>query len=185
MIQYTFAQTAEDLQGILDLQTTNHKDVVDEKTKEEQGFVTVRHSVSDITALNDIENHAITKLDGEVQAYVLAMTKASQTLIPVLEPMFELFNQITFKGKKVADYNYMVCGQVCVGEKLRGQGVFDDIYNKYREAYQDNYEFCITEIATSNTRSLKAHARVGFQIVHSFVDKFGIDWQVVIWDWRP
>ena len=47
----------------------------------------------------------------------------------------------------------MVCGQVCVGEKVRGKGVFDEIYQFYRENLEKDYEFCITEIAV-NSRSL-------------------------------
>ena len=130
---YKFSETDEELKQILQLQAQNHKDSVDEDTKAKQGFVTVKHSFSEIKALNNIEKHTILKVDNQVEAYVLAMTKKSKNLIPILEPMFKIFDEIIYKNKKISDYNYMVCGQVCVGEKVRGKGVFDEIYQFYRE----------------------------------------------------
>ena len=128
---YKFSETDEELKQILQLQAQNHKDSVDEDTKAKQGFVTVKHSFSEIKALNNIEKHTILKVDNQVEAYVLAMTKKSKNLIPILEPMFKIFDEIFYKNKKISDYNYMVCGQVCVGEKVRGKGVFDEIYQFY------------------------------------------------------
>ena len=138
---YKFSETDEELKQILQLQAQNHKDSVDEDTKAKQGFVTVKHSFSEIKALNNIEKHTILKVDNQVEAYVLAMTKKSKNLIPILEPMFKIFDEIFYKNKKISDYNYMVCGQVCVGEKVRGKGVFDEIYQFYRENLEKDYRF--------------------------------------------
>ena len=138
---YKFSETDEELKQILQLQAQNHKDSVDEDTKAKQGFVTVKHSFSEIKALNNIEKHTILKVDNQVEAYVLAMTKKSKNLIPILEPMFKIFDEIFYKNKKISDYNYMVCGQVCVGEKVRGKGVFDEIYQFYRENLEKDYDF--------------------------------------------
>ena len=181
---YKFSETDEELKQILQLQAQNHKDSVDEDTKAKQGFVTVKHSFSEIKALNNIEKHTILKVDNQIEAYVLAMTKKSKNLIPILEPMFKIFDEIFYKNKKISDYNYMVCGQVCVGEKVRGKGVFDEIYQFYRENLEKDYDFCITEIAVNNTRSIHAHERIGFKTIHRYTDVFGIDWLVVLWDWR-
>lgn len=183
-MHYTLSESLEDLNGILSLQAENHKDSLDEDTKSRQGFVTVKHSFSDIKTLNDIEKHSILKEENNVEAYVLAMTKKSKNLLPILEPMFEVFDQIIYKNQGVSNYNYMVCGQVCVSEKMRGKGVFDEIYQFYKNQYQSKYDFCITEIATSNTRSIRAHERIGFQTIHQYTDKFGIDWLIVVWDWK-
>lgn len=181
---YKFSETDEELKQILQLQAQNHKDSVDEDTKAKQGFVTVKHSFSEIKALNNIEKHTILKVDNQVEAYVLAMTKKSKNLIPILEPMFKIFDEIFYKNKKISEYKYMVCGQVCVGEKVRGKGVFDEIYQFYRENLEKDYDFCITEIAVNNTRSIRAHERIGFKTIHRYTDVFGIDWLVVLWDWR-
>jgi RimJ/RimL family protein N-acetyltransferase len=48
---------------------------------------------------------------------------------------------------------------------------------------KDSYDFVITEIATRNTRSIRAHEKVGFQLLHRFKDDKE-EWDVVIWDWR-
>lgn len=46
------------------------------------------------------------------------------------------------------------------------------------------YDFAITEIHKSNIRSIKAHARIGFELIHSYKDPNGDEWDIVIWDWK-
>jgi ribosomal protein S18 acetylase RimI-like enzyme len=97
--------------------------------------------------------------------------------------MFNQFDQVSYSGKFVADFDYMVIGQICVDKNYRGQGIFDKMYQAYMESFSDRYDFAITEIAISNKRSLKAHQRVGFQIIHEFSDSIQ-DWAIVAWDWK-
>ncbi len=182
MINYTIAATTAELEGILTLQRSN---LAPQLTREEissQGFVTVHHSFSDLKKLNDIEPHVIGKERDHVIAYLLAMTKASANDIPVLVPMFEQFNNLSFAGKLVSTYNYIVVGQVCVDKNYRGMHIIDDCYAFYRTHFENKYDFAITEIATSNVRSLKAHLRVGFFELHRFND--GVEWSIVLWDWN-
>jgi hypothetical protein len=40
----------------------------------------------------------------------------------------------------------------------------------------------VTEISTSNIRSLKAHLKTGFTIVDTHWEEEG-EWHVVVWDW--
>ena len=184
MIHYILSESHEDLEGILSLQQANHKDYLDDTTKKNQGFVTVKHSFESIKALNDIEKHLIAKENNVLVAYVLAMTKKSKDLIPILVPMFNIFDSIEYNGKKISEHHYLVVGQVCVDESQRGKGVFAEAYHKYREQYDGLYDFCITEIASTNTRSIKAQEKLGFESSHRYVDAFGIDWLVVVWDWK-
>lgn len=184
MFTYQLSETEEDLRGIIQLQLENHKDHIDEKTKAEQGFVTVKHSYQDMKSLNDIEKHIIAKKDDKVVAYVLAMTKESRDLIPVLVPFFDTLDNLSFEEKKISEYKYMVVGQVCVGEVARGKGTFSKAYDEYRKTYSPQYEICITEIAVNNARSLRAHEKVGFVPIHQYSDEFGMDWVVVVWKWR-
>ena len=76
-------------------------------------------------------------------------------------------------------------GQVCVADGYRGQQVVDRMYQHHREVYGDRYQLLITDISASNIRSLRAHARVGFQTLHEFYDPvIGETWVVVVWDWQ-
>ena len=42
---------------------------------------------------------------------------------------------------------------------------------KHKELMKDKYDFVITEIATLNTRSIRAHEKVGFELLNRFKDE--------------
>jgi GNAT superfamily N-acetyltransferase len=182
-VQFTTASNAHDLNGILSLQRKNLQSCLSPEETRDQGFVTVEHSPEDLKKLNSIEKHIICKIDDDVVAYLLAMTEASKEDIPVLVPMFKTFDDIIYRGKPLSSYSYVVVGQVCVDKAFRGKGILDECYNAYKNTYYSKYDFAITEIATRNIRSLRAHTRVGFTVVHNYKDPSGEEWAIVVWDW--
>ncbi len=182
MIEYKRVNTEKELHQLLELQKRNLKSNLSELEIASQGFVTVHHSFEVIYGMHLIEPSVIAKNGDEVISYVIAMTEASKDKIPVLIPMFEVFNEITFHGKKISEYNYIVVGQVCVDYKYRGLKIFDNVYAYYKETFKEKYSFAITEIALENKRSLNAHSRIGFNVVHEFKDAYGIEWAVVLWE---
>ena len=95
-ISIKLIETDSELQGILDLQLANLLSEISEEEKTNQGFVTVRHSLEQLTQLNEIEPHIIAKDGNQVVGYILAMTKASRDLVPVLVPMFNQFDQVGY-----------------------------------------------------------------------------------------
>ena len=183
MIVYTSSQNDKDLNGILNLQRNNLARNLPQEEIQSQGFVTVLHTLEDLRKMNSIEQHIIAKDNDTVIAYLLAMTEKSKFDIPVLVPMFELFESIRYKNKLLSEYNYMVVGQVCVDKKYRGQGVLDKCYDLYIDTFRRRYDFAVTEIAISNKRSLNAHARVGFNTIHEYVAPDGESWAIVLLDW--
>ncbi|WP_316832504.1 GNAT family N-acetyltransferase [Pedobacter aquatilis] len=184
MITITTSSTVNDLQGILALQKSNLSSDLSAEEKQKQGFVTVAHSLADLEKMQSYEQNIVAKDGDRIIAYVLAMTAKSSDDIPVLVPMFEGFNHMKYLGKPIADYNYMVVGQVCVDKAYRGQGLFDKCYQAYLEYFQQDYDFAITEVATSNLRSINAHKRVGFTEIHTTKDPNGLEWSIVLWDWK-
>ncbi len=183
MIEYSRTKTKQDLWGILALQNENLIQNITQEEKETQGFVMVHHSYEIMERLHSIEPHIIAKDGHSVIAYCLAMTKHSKKDIPMLIPMFEQFDILDFKGKKVSQYDYMSVGQVCVGKEYRGHGVFYSCYEAYREAFSKKYDFAITEVSTQNLRSMKAHLKIGFEVIKTFKDEYE-EWSIVIWDWK-
>lgn len=183
MIQYKTTDTEQELLAILDLQKANLGVNLTAQEATEQGFVTAYHTLAQLDKLNNIEPHIIAKDGDKVAAYVLAMTDESKLDLAILIPMFEMFAEITYQNKIITDYNYLVVGQVCVDKSYRGQGIFDAVYNAYKKQYQNKYDFAITEVATKNLRSMKAHNRIGFKEIHRFTAPDGIEWSVVLWDW--
>ena len=176
-------KSISDLHGILALQRQNLTINLQPDEIQSQGFVTVHHSFDQLKQLDDYEKHILAKDGDRVVGYVLAMTEKSKADIAVLIPMFEIFDQIVFKDRKISDFNYLVIGQVCVDKEYRGQGIFDKCYEAYGKHYRGKFDFAITEIAVTNTRSLRAHFRIGFKEIHRYVSG-GTDWSIVLWDWN-
>lgn len=181
----TFSTSASenDLQKIIELQKKSLHYNITAEERSDQGFLMASHRLEDLKRMNDIEPHIICKDQDKLVSYVLTMTAESQNDLPVLVPMFEAFKNLTHKGKPVADYNYMVVGQVCVDKDYRGQGIFDKSYNEFKSRLKEKYDFAITEIASVNVRSKKAHKRIGFRDIQSYTAPNGVDWDIVIWEW--
>ena len=180
----TTSQTDQDLLQILELQKQNLTHALSLEEIDREGFVFVSHRFEDLQKMNSYEQSIIAKEDDKVVAYLLAMTEKSKDDIHSLVPMFETFNQIVYQGKKISEYNYLVVGQVCVSKTFRGKRLLDACYDEYKKRFQPKYDFAITEIAQKNIRSTKAHQRIGFEAIHQYQDSDGIDWNIVVWDWR-
>ena len=181
---FTTAQSDTDLYQILDLQKRNLPLSLSPEEVSREGFVTVSHRFEDLKKMNSYEPHVIAKEKDAVVAYLLAMTEKSKRDIPILIPMFDVFENIIYRGKKISEFKYLVVGQVCVAKEFRGRGVLDLCYEEYQKRFSPKYDFAITEISKKNPRSLRAHRRAGFEIVHEYADSNGIDWDIVLWDWR-
>jgi hypothetical protein len=175
----------DDVRGILALQQKNLKKNLSPEQIQSQGFVTVEHQYSVLKAMNDAQASVIIK-DGEtVVGYCLAMLPQFRNDVPELTSLFDSIDEIDYEGLKLKDVAYVVMGQVCVGEGYRSMGFFDGMYQKLREELSAKFEMCVTDISTNNTRSLKAHARVGFLPVKDFEDKnLNEIWRVVVWGWK-
>lgn len=184
MISYTTSKTEQDLLQILELQKNNLPANLTDEQIASQGFVTVSHSLEDLRKMNDIEAHIIARDDDRVVAYLLAMTALSQMDIPVLVPMFEIFDNIEFRDKKISEHHYIVVGQVCVADGYRGRGILDSCYSAYRQHFEGRYDFAITEISKRNGRSLNAHKRIGFDTIHEYQAPDGETWCIVLWNWK-
>ena len=183
MIHYTTSVTKNDLQGILKLQKANLSTALTKEEIKSQGFVTVMHNCDELKKLNDNEKHVVAKDGDKIIAYLLAMTKQSKYEIPVLIPMFKMFDTIFFEGKLISLYDYIVVGQVCIDKQYRAQGIIDNCYVFYRDHFKRKYDFAITEIASTNIRSVNAHKRIGFKEIYRYVSD-NTEWSIVLWDWK-
>lgn len=171
-----------ELEQILALQRANHAVNLTPEEVASQGFVTVSHDLPLLQKMHAIAP-SIVAIDDSVEGperplagYALVMDPQCRPWIPVLIPMFERLDRLG-----VTDYYIM--GQICVAKPYRGQGVFDAMYAGHERHLRDRYARCITEIATRNTRSMRAHERVGFRILEQYRDATD-EWAVVSWDWR-
>jgi GNAT superfamily N-acetyltransferase len=174
-----------ELEEILALQRENLREHVPPAEAQAQGFVTVAHTLDALERMHALAPSVIAREGGQLAGYALVMPVEARSFVPTLEPMFQLFESLTWHGQPLGQYRYYVMGQVCVARAFRGQGVFDALYREHRARYADRYQLCVTEIATRNLRSMRAHARVGFELLTTYRDALD-EWAVVVWDWtRP
>lgn len=184
MIAYDLARSETDLEGILELQQKNFPDNLSPEEAKDQGFVTVRHDPDILSRMNREAQSIIARYNDKVVGYCLAMTKSFKNDIPVLIPMFNTIDELSFNGIALRDVNYIVSGQVCIDREHRGKGILDKLYAHYRDTYRHTYTYVITEIVTTNQRSIKAHQRIGFEHLYSYTDPDNTGWDIVIWDWN-
>lgn len=175
--------TQNELQQILTLQKKYLSGTNSSEEEKEHGFVTVHHTLQKLEQMHALAPSIIVKEGDVVIAYALVMLTETVNLIPELQPMFQLFNQLTYKNKPINKYRYYIMGQICIIKAFRGHGIFEMLYKKHKELMQPNYNFVVTEIATRNTRSIRAHEKVGFKLLHSFKDEKE-EWNVIVWEWE-
>jgi GNAT superfamily N-acetyltransferase len=178
----SLVQTTDELQQILTLQENNLLQQLTPEERESQGFVTLRHDLATLQKMHELSPSIIIKNDKEVVAYALTMAPGCRRLIPGLEPMYTLLDKLSWKDQPLSSCRYYVMGQICIDKPYRGKGLFEMLYHYHREIYHPQYDLFITEIATRNHRSLRAHEKVGFKIVHTHRDELD-EWAVVVWQW--
>ena len=183
-LQYTTVGSEPDILGILALQQQNLRRNLSPEAIDSQGFVTVEHDYATMKTMNEAAPSIIAKIGDEVVGYNLAMLPQFSKLIPVLVPMFDLIDSLEYGGVRLGERKYIVCGQVCVAKSQRGTGVFAGMYAYYHDTYAADFDIIITEIASSNLRSLRAHDKVGFRTVHTYTAPDGLLWDIVLWDWN-
>jgi ribosomal protein S18 acetylase RimI-like enzyme len=184
MITYSTARTKKELQQILDLQLRNLGNAVTADEATGQGFLTARFDLHLLDVMCGSYGHIIAKQNEQVVGYCLVMLREFSNAIPILVPMFQQFDRLVHEGKRLPELNYFVMGQVCVDKDFRGQGIFNELYNQLRLQMQDHFELVVTEIATRNTRSQKAHSNTGFKKMNQYISPEGESWEIVYWDWK-
>ena len=184
-IQFTTVSTLLELQQILDLQAQNHASVLSASAMADQGFVTVRHRPDVLARMNASNPSVIAKDGDQLVGYALMMPRSFAADVPELAPMFEMLDGLAWRGQSLRDaQRWFVMGQICVAEIYRGKDVFEGMYMKMRETCAKDYDFVITEVAERNTRSMRAHERIGFQTLQTHTDQVsGAVWRTIVWDW--
>jgi len=180
MVQYTTVQTKKDLQQILQLQLNNLPKNISLEEAKNQGFVTVQHSMDILQSMNSPYPHIIAKVEDKVIGYALVMLQKFKEEIPVLKPMFKKIDSLSFNNRSLLNTKYFVMGQVCIDKKHRRQGVFNSLYQQMRREMSPLFDCIITEIATRNTRSMRAHKKVGFEVICVYTTPKE-EWAIVAW----
>lgn len=180
MVTYRVATTEDELKGILELQQINLPQNISNEELESQGFVTVKHDLDMLTRMNSPYQHIIAKQGDNVVGYTLVMLRKWKNDIPVLVDMFDQIDSSDYEGRKLGVAKYFIMGQVCVSKSQRGQGVFTGLYSEMKKRMRQDFDYIITEIASKNYRSLRAHEKVGFEVFKTYKIGEGEEWVLVL-----
>jgi GNAT superfamily N-acetyltransferase len=183
MLRPEITRTKSDLEQILQIQQENLIGNIDVAEMQAQGFVTMHHDLEILHQMHDLAPSIIIKDDDQVAGYALTMLRECRRLMPGLESMFALLDTLNWKGKPLNDYRFYVMGQVCIAKQYRGRGLFEQLFEHHKKLYGSRFDLFITEIATRNHRSIRAHEKVGFKPIHTHRDELD-EWVVVAWDWN-
>ena len=183
-VQICLAKSDADLQGILQLQQANLKTNLTSEERQQQGFVTLQHDLDLLRQMNHPHPHVIAKSGHQVVGYALVMMPQMAEFIPQLTKMFARIGEHPFKGKPLTVDRFAVMGQVCVARRFRSSGVFAQLYDRLADSLRAHVDCLITDIAAHNTRSLRAHEKVGFTTLDTYPDD-GTTWHIVLLDLQP
>jgi hypothetical protein len=173
-----------EIQAVLRLQAANHPSVLSAEAMASQGFVTVQHDPEVLRQMSQVTPGIVAVADEQVVGYALVMPRTFAADVPILAPLFAMVETLSWNDVPLAtNPRWFVMGQICVAADYRARGVFDGLYLAMAGHYHDRYDFTVTEVAARNTRSLRAHARVGFETLHVYPDATtGERWHVIALD---
>ncbi len=170
------------IDSLLKLHHANLKENLDAVTIKNEGFVSFRYDKDTILLKMEAAPQIVATTEGgEVVGYALATLPEVGAKIPAFSLIMELLKTLSYGGKRLNDWKYYYMGQICVAADWRGKGVFAALYQGHKDYFGKEYDFVLTEIATENTRSLAAHRRIGFQVIHTYFDEAEQkEWQIVV-----
>ena len=172
-----------ELEGILTLQRANLRKNLSDSEAAQQGFLTAEFDLPYLRAMNAAAPSIIAVDQSQVVGYALVATQPIRDGHPFIRALFQAIDPIPLRGQPLGKGSYVVVGQLCVGRNHRGQRLVQRLYHHFRESLESDYPCAVTDIARENVRSLRAHERTGFRIVHSIAYE-GREWDVVVWDWK-
>ncbi|HUH47037.1 MAG TPA: GNAT family N-acetyltransferase, partial [Arenibacter sp.] len=173
-VVFTRCTTKNELQQILDLQKMNLGANVKLEEKEQEGFVTVSHSLELLSEMNAVFPPIVAKDGNRVVGYALCMHPSFKDDIEILKPMFLEISAIVPHID-----SYMIMGQICIAREYRKQGIFRKLYEHMGHAVLPEFKGIITEVDAANQRSLQAHYAMGFTELKTYVSG-GQEWKLIV-----
>jgi ribosomal protein S18 acetylase RimI-like enzyme len=183
MITITRVSNTSELEAIRNLQQLNLKENISPTEAEDQGFLTASYSMEFLTQMHESSPAIVAKEGDTIAGYALVAVQSVRQHHDLIAGLFDAIDALPFDGKPMAELKYVVVGQLCVAKEYRGMGLVQKMYNHFRDCLQDSYDYCATDVAQANTRSLKAHKKTGFQVAGTLTYG-GVPWDIVVWKWK-
>jgi len=171
-----------ELEGTKSLQEANLKRNLTEEDAGLEGFVTAEYTIEFLTRLHQLVPSVIAKDDDLVVGYALAASTEIRKEHDLLGDLINNIDKIIYRDQLLKDSRYIVVGQLCVAKDYRGLGLVRRMYEHFKSCLSKDYDYCLTDVASDNPRSLKAHLKSGFSVVDT-LHYGGVSWDIVLWDW--
>jgi ribosomal protein S18 acetylase RimI-like enzyme len=182
MVEVVRVSNEDELDGILALHQSNLITNLSSEEKSAEGFVTAEYDAALLRKMHALCPSVIAKDGDAVVGYILVASKEFYGCHNLLDELFDAIDKIQYNGTLLKDTKYVLCGQLCVAKGYRGQGIVQKMYDFYRQELQGEFSYCITDVASTNPRSLKAHVKSGFQVIDS-TSYNGVTFDIILWDW--
>jgi hypothetical protein len=171
-----------ELEGIKKLQQDNLKKNLGDQEAETEGFVTAEYTMEFLERMHGESPSVIAKDGDGIAGYALVAVKAIRHEHDLLGDLFDSIDKIRYHNRLLKDAKYVVVGQLCVSKNYRGLGLVQKMYQHFKHTLSTEFDYCITDVAKDNPRSLKAHLNSGFHIIDTLLYG-GLGWDIVLWDW--
>ncbi|HMP94594.1 MAG TPA: hypothetical protein PKD90_17065, partial [Phnomibacter sp.] len=164
-VTITLTSTQQHLAQILQLQQLYHISVQSPQLQQQMGFLTLQHTLPVLQQMQALQPSVIAMAEGQVVGYALSMPRQCRHLMPAFDSMFSHADALEYRQHSLHQLPYYMMGQICVHESWQGKGIFDALYRGHRQHFKPAYNYLVTEIATRNLRSMRAHLRIGFEVI--------------------
>ena|SRR3989344_4022555 len=171
----------KDIAAIKRLQELNHFKNVSAQERKKRGFVSVETSKEVLLQIARRTGIVVAKANNELIGYEMPLPLEQAKTITLLEPFIARFDSVTYKGRKISDYNLVIAGQICVGKEYSGKGV-PEIMHPYllHMILKGKFDLLVTEVSGQNTRSLHVSVeKLGFQLADQYCAD-GQSWYVLV-----
>jgi GNAT superfamily N-acetyltransferase len=172
----------QDLPQIIALQRANLRENISKDIQQSQGFLVARYDMPFMERLYAAAPPVVAYDGGRVVGYCLPTPLEVAATSEFLQSTSDMVAGLIYRGKPIKAYRYCLMGQICVAEGYRGAGLFKRLYLAMREQLQGLYDLVITEVSYRNERSMRAHQRLGWEVIHDY--QLDEHWAVVVWDLR-
>ena len=149
----------EHIDEILTLHSRYQIDSISDEDKTD-GFITTAFTKEHLTHLiQDESGLFIACVNNQIVAYVMAASWGFWSQWPMFEFMVQHLHDSSCAEEAITKDNSYQYGPVCVDKLVRGQGVFEKIFEFSRKEMSKRYPIMVTFINKVNPRSYEAHTR--------------------------
>jgi L-amino acid N-acyltransferase YncA len=158
----------DDFEKMVPLQNQNLATALSDDQKSD-GFLSAAFTAEQFKRMSESVAVVVALDATDVIGFVCASTAEFNSSSPLPAAMIARFPEVMIGTQRLDKLKSFVAGPVCVDKNYRGQGVFEGLYAELFENSPVEYQVALALISTANPRSVRAHAKLGMEVVDSFL----------------